>query len=194
MTETPQSTQRAHARTLARPRARKPLTWERTFYRSLRRHGTIMRACADAKIARMTWYDAVARHPDMAERADDALEAFADLLEAEAVRRGVHGVEEPYQVRGGVLTTVTRYSDRLLEILLKAKRPRQYREAPGVLVGGKDISVFTMDFERPTLPKPAEKKTGDNEQTVFGDSDRWRGVAYPTTAPVPLLARIASGA
>ena len=100
MRESPQSTQRAHARTLTRPRARKRLKWERTFYRSLRRHGTITRACADAKIARMTWYGAVARHPDMAERADDALEAFADLLEAEAVRRAVEGVEEPYQIRG----------------------------------------------------------------------------------------------
>ncbi len=166
MRESPQSTQRAHARTLTRPRARKRLKWERTFYRSLRRHGTITRACADAKIARMTWYGAVARHPDMAERADDALEAFADLLEAEAVRRAVEGVEEPYQIRGGALTTIRRYSDRLLEVLLKAKRPRQFRESPGVLVGGKEISVFTMDFERPQLPAP----TADT-YVVAGEKD-----------------------
>ena len=141
-------------------RARKPLVWEKRFFEALREVGTITHACRAARIARRTWYDAVARRPYLLDMEADALDAFADLLEREATRRAVEGVEEPYQVRGGALTTVRRYSDRLLEVLLKAKRPRQFRETPGVLVGGKDVSVFTMDFERPQFPDRAD----DNKQ------------------------------
>ena len=45
-------------------------------------------------------------------------------------------------------------------MLLKAKRPRQFRETPGVLVGGKDVKVFTMSFERPQFTDRAD----DNER------------------------------
>ncbi len=53
-----------------------------------------------------------------------------DLLEAEARRRAVEGVEEPI-IRGGdflrhedgSIAVIRRYSDRLLEFLLKAHRP-----------------------------------------------------------------------
>lgn len=79
---------------------------------------------------------------------DAALEIGNDYLEKEAQRRAVDGYEEPVVHKGiqafvrdaqtGALEldengqpiplTVRRYSDRLLEILLKARRPEKFRE------------------------------------------------------------------
>jgi hypothetical protein len=58
-----------------------------------------------------------------------AEEAAADLIEAEAYRRGVHGVQEPigwYRGRPGGY--VTKYSDVLSIFLLKGLRPDRYKE------------------------------------------------------------------
>lgn len=77
-----------------------------------------------------------------------AIELSADRLEDEADRRGVRGYEEPVIHKGiqafvrdpvtGALEldannqpiplTIRRYSDRMLELLLKARRPDKFRE------------------------------------------------------------------
>ena len=55
-----------------------------------------------------------------------------ESLEAEAWRRAVKGVEHetPLLHKGEVVTKIveTKYSDRLLELLLKARAPEKYRE------------------------------------------------------------------
>ena len=60
---------------------------------------------------------------------DQAKEDATDVLEAEAHRRAVEGVEESVGWYKGVPGgTVRRYSDVLLIFLLKALRPEKYRE------------------------------------------------------------------
>lgn len=79
---------------------------------------------------------------------DAAIELSADRLEDEADRRGVRGYDEPVihkgiqafvrDARTGELEldannqpiplTIRRYSDRMLELLLKARRPEKFRE------------------------------------------------------------------
>jgi len=79
---------------------------------------------------------------------DAALEIGNDYLEQEAQRRAVAGYEEPVVHKGiqafvrdattgeleldaagrPIPLTIRRYSDRLLEILLKARRPEKFRE------------------------------------------------------------------
>ncbi len=79
---------------------------------------------------------------------DAALEIGNDYLEQEAQRRAVAGYEEPIVHKGiqafvrdavtgeleldvngrPIPLTVRRYSDRLLEVLLKARRPEKFRE------------------------------------------------------------------
>jgi hypothetical protein len=53
-------------------------------------------------------------------------------LEDEALRRAYHGVEEPVFYEGVQCGSVTRYSDKLLMFLLKARHPAKYRERQGV--------------------------------------------------------------
>ena len=71
-----------------------------------------------------------------------AREAAADLLEAEAFRRAVVGWEEPVFQRGEQVGTVRRYDGKLLELLLKARRPAEFREHPPSVVVNANASVF----------------------------------------------------
>jgi hypothetical protein len=59
---------------------------------------------------------------------EDAAEEAADLLETEARRRALEGVEEPVFYQGQQCGTVHKYSDTLLIFLLKGCRPEKYVE------------------------------------------------------------------
>ncbi len=76
---------------------------------------------------------------EVAERQRDEVESFArkwaaaeqqaiDALEVEARRRAVEGVEEPVFYQGRQVGTVRKYSDALLSLLLKAKRPGKFTD------------------------------------------------------------------
>ena len=58
-----------------------------------------------------------------------AVEAGTDLLEDAAMRRGLKGVRQPVYHAGKRVGYIVRYSDRLLLALLRARRPRKYRDS-----------------------------------------------------------------
>jgi len=81
------------------------------------------------------WMDDVDKHPDYRARFDAAKERSIERLESEMLRRAVDGYDEPVYGKGegrdaGVVQvgTIRRYSDRLLEVALRANRPSKYRE------------------------------------------------------------------
>ena len=102
---------------------------QRAFFVAFLETGNVRRACEVAKVGRSSHYRWLDQHKAYREAFNLAKECAADLLEAEAYRRAVHGVEEPvgwYKgVAGGV---VRRYSDVLLIFLLKGLRPEKYRD------------------------------------------------------------------
>jgi hypothetical protein len=59
---------------------------------------------------------------------DEAHEDALDALEEEARRRAVDGVLEPVYQGGEKVGTIRKYSDALLMLLLKGKRPDTFRE------------------------------------------------------------------
>lgn len=75
-----------------------------------------------------------------------------DALEAEARRRAVDGVPEPVFHQGKKCGTVKKYSDRMLEILLKGHRPEKFREKVDMNHSG-----------RVTLEKLVEQSGKDDE-------------------------------
>jgi len=83
------------------------------------------------------------RCPEWKEREADALEAFRDSVEMGAITRARDGWDEPVFQQGGQVGTVKKFSDRLMEVVLKRHRP-EYRDratqdlniAGGVLVVG----------------------------------------------------------
>jgi hypothetical protein len=76
-----------------------------------------------------------------AEAWDDAYEQGADLLEGEALRRAVEGVERPIVSGGKVVTTVREYSDKLLILLLKGRRPEKYAHFEVTGRGGSPVQL-----------------------------------------------------
>lgn len=111
---------------------------KRIFLEELRRHGVVAEAARVASPlaqskngASKTFY--AERHRDFlfAEAWDDAVEQADARLEAEAVRRAVEGVERGVFQKGtravdhdGKPATVTEYSDRLLEVLMRSRISR----------------------------------------------------------------------
>lgn len=66
---------------------------------------------------------------DFAEAWDHALDAAANVLEEEAIRRAHDGVLEPVYYKGEVAGYKTTYSDTLLMFILRGLKPGVYRES-----------------------------------------------------------------
>ncbi len=99
-----------------------------TFLTALAKSCNITMACAAAGIGRQTAYKWREDDPLFGEAWRDALEEAVDGLEKEAWRRAVEGVDRPIVYQGVVTGSYREYSDRMMEILLKAHRPEKYIE------------------------------------------------------------------
>ncbi len=94
-----------------------------------RETGNVSLACEVAKVGRSSHYRWLGMHPEYREAFELAKLQAADVLEDEAHRRAVEGVEEPVGwYKGEPGGYVRRYSDVLLMFQLKALRPEKYRE------------------------------------------------------------------
>jgi hypothetical protein len=126
-------------------------SWIPPFLEVLANRGNVRRACEAVGIDRTTAYDRADIDPVFAAQWAEALEQYGDLLEDEARRRAIEGVPEPVIWKGQLVMVsrrladgseilvplyVNRYSDRLLEILLKGHKRAKY---------GDHVVVFTED-------------------------------------------------
>lgn len=111
------------------------------FIDELRKRGNVTDACRVAGFERRsTAYEWRNADPEFAAQWEEALDEASDLLEKEAWRRAVDGVQEPVIGRvgkdeDGILTGpdgkplyIRKYSDTLMALLLKAHKPEKYRE------------------------------------------------------------------
>lgn len=106
------------------------------FLEHLRNCGCILDACRAAGLRSSTVYSLRKKNPDFACAWDEALETGLDVLESEALRRAMHGDEEPVFYQGQQVGTVRKRADALLMFLLRTRRPGRYRERVGVEVAG----------------------------------------------------------
>lgn len=95
---------------------------------------------------------------DFCVRWEAAAQAGVDRLEDEAIRRAARGYERPVFQGGVMVGTVTEYSDALMALVLKGKRPALYNterhELTGVN-GGPIASRMEIEFVDP--PKGSRK-------------------------------------
>ncbi len=84
------------------------------------------------------------------------------VLEREADRRAVDGVEEPDYYQGEVVGFTRKYSDGLLTTRLKAVLPEKYRESAqvGVSVDARTMNVYVIDSETRDLLSRVKERTG----------------------------------
>jgi hypothetical protein len=88
----------------------------------------VTRSCKIAEVGRTTAYLWRNSDNDFAKAWDAALERGTDALEDEAVRRGHEGTEKPVYQGGKLVGTVREYSDTMLTIMLKARRPDRFKD------------------------------------------------------------------
>ena len=116
--------------------------WKPAFIEVLRATGNVTLAAQHAGQSRNQVHDVRQRSKRFAAQWDNALEEATDLLEAEAWRRALTGIDEPVFYKGKVVGSTKKYSRPLLMFLLEAHRPQKFRD--GVKVeqpGATDVDV-----------------------------------------------------
>lgn len=136
-----------------------------TFLDTLRRTGVVLLACRSSGVSRATAYRW--RAADEAFRADwiDAVEDHADLLEAAAIHRALHGAADRPP------------SDRLLERLLAAKRPSLYGDKIAMTHSGHVERTATIRID----PSDPEVQAKARELAVLL-AEKGRGIDTSTNA------------
>lgn len=136
-------------------RAKPPQDWQERFLTALANTGVVRVASAFSGAGRSTAYRERDRNPSFAEAWDDAMDDACDLMELEARRRAMNGVERPVSIRVGTddqgrplykLHSITEYSDTLLIFLLKGARPERYRNGYDIKAV---LSALSMSEGRP---------------------------------------------
>ena len=121
------------------------------FLKAVAQTGNISAAVVLAGTSRTRVYELRKVDEDFRAAWDEAENNASDKLEAEAWRRAVDGVQEPLVSAGKIIrdddgnpVAIRRYSDAMLTLLLKARRPEKFRERSSVEMsgpGGKPIEV-----------------------------------------------------
>jgi hypothetical protein len=101
---------------------------KRAFLNAFALLGRVPQAAKAAEIDLSLHYKWLKSDPDYALSFKDAQDMAADLLESEAVRRAVQGVDKPVYYKGRQVGTVKEYSDTLLIFTLKGLRPEKYKD------------------------------------------------------------------
>jgi hypothetical protein len=106
--------------------------WRERFLAALRASPNVSAAAKAARVNRQYVYEVRAEDAEFEKAWDDALLESIEVAEGEAYRRAVHGVKREkgiYYLGEKIATeTVTEYSDTLIIFLLKAHKPKVYRE------------------------------------------------------------------
>jgi len=131
---------------MARGRTVRPDRARETFLDVLRETCNVSEAARAAGIGRRTAYEWRAADPAFAEAWKEAEEIAADKLEREAWRRAVDGTDKPISFQGVITATYKEYSDRMLEILLKAHRPDKFVERSKSEVTGPNGGPVRIDL------------------------------------------------
>jgi len=123
------------------------MTWKRyaalppkkqtAFLETLAATGNVRKAAQAAHLAVSTVYKYRLRDASLAEAWDEALQVAMDtVLEPEAIRRAVEGVEQDVYYQGRKVGVERQYSDVLLIFLLKGWKADRYRERREIIHAG----------------------------------------------------------
>lgn len=119
-----------NARARKRPKQKqlRTVNAQAAFLRDFAIGGIVTRAAHAAGVSRATvklWRDG---DPEFESLYQEAIEDSMDRLEQEARRRAEVGVEEPVFQKGMEVGRITRYSDVLMCLLLKGRRPEVFKD------------------------------------------------------------------
>jgi hypothetical protein len=144
--------------------------WKKRFLDELVKNGSLSLSGRLVGVGRETVLAHRKKFPEFDEQVRNALAEAGDLLEAEARRRGFDGVDEPvihqgvpsgqwvnerglpvsHLTPGAVFIplTVKKYSDTLLMFMLRALKPKRFRENHKIDIEGKVKVRQSVDFTK----------------------------------------------
>jgi hypothetical protein len=126
------------------------------FFEFLSQGGSVTAAAGAAGYTRSRVYERRKTDAEFAAAWDDLLGQGTDLLEDEALRRAMDGVEEPRFYEGEICVHVRKYSDTLMIFLLKARRPEKYGDkAQTDHTGNLTVRWLEEGEETPAAPTKA---------------------------------------
>lgn len=114
---------------------------KKVFLAALSEFPHVNAAAKKAGVSFVTAYKYRHKDPDFAKAWDIALDIGFNVLESEAVRRAVQGVEEPVFYKGDVVGSITKHSDSLLMFMLKGRRREVYGDKASEDSGDKSITI-----------------------------------------------------
>ena len=109
--------------------------------------GRVDFACKRVGLPKTTFYHWLRTDAEFKEAYSNSNEIVVGLMEDEAKRRGIEGVEEPVFYKGVECGTIRRYSDQLLITLLKAHAPEKYRNNIQADITSKGESISKIIIE-----------------------------------------------
>jgi len=101
---------------------------KKQFLEVLEATGNVSDTCRLVTIGRTAAYNHRKKDRSFALEWDEAEAIAMGAMEGEARRRGVDGVDRPLMHGGKQVGSVKEYSDRMLELLLRAHWPEKYNE------------------------------------------------------------------
>jgi hypothetical protein len=102
--------------------------WEPLFLGAIQTGMSVKDAVLHAGVDITTPYRRRAHDPEFRRAWNEAGEVGTRLLEIEAARRAYHGTLKPVFFQGMQCGVIREYSDQLMTVLLKARRPAKYRD------------------------------------------------------------------
>lgn len=116
------------------------------FLDALAQTCNVSESARQAGFSRRAAYDWRDADAEFAAAWDEAEQEAADKLEREAWRRAVEGTDKPVTFQGVITATYKEYSDKMLELLLKAHRGEKFKERSTTEVtGGMTVVMQSHD-------------------------------------------------
>jgi hypothetical protein len=146
------------------------------FLTALRRGLPVSAAAAAAGFDRVTawrWRESI---PGFRAAWDDAYAEGGDAIEEEARRRAMDGWDEPVFQGGEHVGVIRRYSDRLLERLLKGRKPELY---------GEQVAVVSQSEPMEIVIRYVHQEAGLAASRVRVVNADENGAASASSAPAP---------
>ena len=122
---------------------------EETFLRVLSETANVVESCKAAGVKRRSVYRWRDEDPEFRKAWDDANERGTDALEDEAIRRASKGTRKPVFYKGTICGHVREYSDTLMIVMLKARRPAKFKERSAVEMTGSNGQPIAFDIRMP---------------------------------------------
>jgi hypothetical protein len=150
--------------------------WQDIFIAALGEMPNIRRACRLAGISRKHAYLTRRADVEFDERWKIALKESTEMLEEEAWRRAQLGTAKPVFQQGTLVGHVQEYSDTLMIFLLKAHKPKKYREVKQLMHSsptGGPVEMTVEDME--TVRKRRWAETQANLATAMSIDEAGSG-------------------